>query len=145
MANVSVYLNFAGNCEEAFNHYRQIFRGEFTFPFSYMRDMPGSDVASSLPEHEQGKVMHVGLSLFNGFQLMGCDMLESMGHKLVVGNNTVLNLELDSKEEADRLYQALATQSSECVAPQEQFWGYWGVCIDKFGIRWMFNVMNPTT
>ncbi len=26
------------------------------------------------------------------------------------------------------------------MAPQDMFWGaYWGTCLDKFGIRWMFN------
>ena len=28
------------------------------------------------------------------------------------------------------------------TAPHEEFWGYWGTCKDRFGIRWMFNVMN---
>ena len=73
---------------------------------------------------------------------MGTDMLESMGHTLMVGNNTTISLELDSRDEADRIYQVLSERGSDCVAPHEQFWGYWGVCLDRFGIRWMFNVPN---
>jgi len=73
---------------------------------------------------------------------MGTDMLESMGHKLVVGNNTTINLEPDSKEEADRLYNLLSQGSTDCTPMTQQFWGYWGCCLDKFGIRWMFNFSN---
>lgn len=74
---------------------------------------------------------------------MGTDMLESMGHKLIIGNNTTINIEADSREEVDRLYKELSQGSKECVAPHDEVWGYWGVCLDRFGIRWMFNIHNP--
>jgi PhnB protein len=73
---------------------------------------------------------------------MGTDMLESMGQKLVVGNNTTISLQLDSKKEADKLYSALSEGGSDKAPMRDEFWGYWGCCLDKFGIRWMFNVMN---
>jgi PhnB protein len=93
-----------------------------------------------LSEEDKGKVMHVALPILGGTQIMGTDMLESMGHKLVVGNNTTINLEPDSKEETDRLYGLLSEGSTECMPMQDMFWGaYWGVCLDKFGVRWMFN------
>jgi len=69
-------------------------------------------------------------------------MLESMGHKLRIGNNTTISLEADTKEEVDRLYKALSEGGSEMNAPMDMFWGYWGVCLDRFGIRWMFNCMK---
>ena len=93
-----------------------------------------------LPEEEKKNVMHVALPILGGIQIMGTDMLESMGHKLVIGNNTTINLEPDSREETERLYNALSEGSTECMPLQDMFWGaYWGVCLDKFGIRWMFN------
>ena len=33
MADVSIYLNFDGNAEEAFNHYKKVFGTEFSYPF----------------------------------------------------------------------------------------------------------------
>jgi len=36
------YLNFDGKAEEAFNHYKSVFGGEFTF-FARMSDAPESD------------------------------------------------------------------------------------------------------
>ena len=140
MASVAIYLNFAGNAEEAFNHYKKAFRTEFSSPIIRMGDTPRQEGQPPLPEAEKNKVAHVALPILGGTQIMATDMLESMGHKLTVGNNTTINLEADTKEEADRLYSELSQGGTDCVAPHDEFWGYWGVCLDRFGIRWMFNV-----
>ena len=50
------------------------------------------------------------------------------------------SLEPDTKEEADRLYNFLSQGGADCVPPHDEFWGYWGTCQDRFGIRWMFNI-----
>jgi len=46
------------------------------------------------------------------------------------------------KEDADNLYLALSESGSDKAPMWEEFWGYWGCCLDKFGIRWMLNVMK---
>ena len=143
MAHVSIYLNFAGNAEEAFNFYRKVFKTEFSAPVMRMKDLPPQPGSPQIPEAEQGMVMHVALPVLGGTEIMGTDMLESMGHKLVEGNNVTISLNPDSKEEADRLYKELSQGGSDGVAPHEEFWGYWGTCKDRFGIRWMFNISNP--
>lgn len=140
MSKVSIYLNFMGNAEEAFNFYKSAFKTDFTAPIARIGDMPAPEGMPPLSEEDKRKVMHVSLPILGGTLIMGTDMLESMGHHLVIGNNTTINLEPDTKEEADRLYRALSQGGSECVAPHDEFWGYWGVCLDRFGIRWMFNV-----
>ena len=142
MANVSIYLNFMGNAEEAFNHYKKVFRTEFSTPIMRMKEIPPQPGAKPLPEAEQNKVMHVALPILGGTQIMATDMLESAGHKLVEGNNFTISLNPDTKEEADRLYKELCEGGSDAVPPHDEFWGYWGTCKDRFGIRWMFNVMN---
>ncbi len=141
MAYVAIYLNFDGHAEEAFTHYKKVFGTEFANPMMKMKDMPPRPGAPALSEAEQNKVMHVALPILGGTLLMATDMLESMG-KLVEGNNFTISLNPDSKEEADRLYAALAEGGSDGVAPHDEFWGYWGTCKDRFGIRWMFNVMK---
>ena len=140
MASVSIYLNFAGNAEEAFNSYKKIFNTEFSAPFMRMGDMPAQPGMPSLSETEKTKIMHVALPILGGIQIMATDMLESMGHKLVEGNNVTISLNPDTKEEADRLYSELSQGGADGVAPHDEFWGYWGTCKDKFGIRWMFNI-----
>ena len=142
MANVSIYLNFMGNAEEAFNHYKKVFRTEFSAPIMRMKEIPAQPGAQALPEAEQNKVMHVALPILGGTQIMATDMLESAGQKLVEGNNFTISLNPDTKEEADRLYKELSEGGSDAVPPHDEFWGYWGTCKDRFGIRWMFNVMK---
>ena len=142
MASVAIYLNFQGNTEEAFNHYKKVFGTEFATPFMRFKDMPQRDGGPQVSEADKNKVTHVALPILGGIQVMGSDMLESMGHKLVEGNNFTINLSPDTKEEADRLYKELSDGGKDSVAPHEEFWGYWGTCKDRFGIRWMFNIIK---
>ena len=139
MAKVSIYLNFMGNTEDAFNFYKSVFKTEFATPVMYMKDMPALPGMPPLSEKDANSVMHVALPILAGTLLMGTDMLESMGHKLEVGNNVTISLEPDSKEETDRLFKALSEGGSDIAPMRDEFWGYWGCCLDKFGTRWMFN------
>ena len=144
MASVSIYLNFAGNAEEAFNHYKKVFKTEFSNPLMRMKDAPRAEGQPPLPEAEKNKVAHVALPILGAIQIMATDMLESMGHKLIEGNNFTISLSPDAKEEADRLYKELSEGGSDGVAPHDEFWGYWGTCKDRFGIRWMFNIIKQS-
>ena len=142
MAKVSIYLNFQGNTEEAFNFYKSVFNTEFIGPVMYHEGIPPQEGMPSFSAEDKSKVMHVCLPILGGVNIMGTDMLESMGHKLVIGNNITINLEPDSKEDTDRLYSLLSEGATECAPMSQQFWGYWGCCLDRFGIRWMFNFSN---
>jgi len=140
MAHVSIYLNFDGNAEEAFDTYRTIFNTEFSAPLMHMGDMPSAPGMPAFSEDDKKKVMHVALPILGGTEIMATDVLESLGHKLIEGNNVTICLNPDTNEEADRLYTALSQNGSNAVAPHDEFWGYWGTCKDRFGVRWMFNV-----
>lgn len=131
------YLNFAGNTEEAFTFYRSVFGGEF-LSFVRFSDMPMEGV--TIPGEDQAKVMHVSLPLAGGNVLMGSDSLESLGQKLVTGNNTYISIDPDSKEEADRLFSGLSAGGQVEMAMADQPWGsYWGSFRDRFGVQWMIN------
>jgi len=142
MAKVSIYLNFQGNTEEAFNFYKSVFKTDWVVPVMRMKDAPPRPGMPPLSEKDANSVMHVSLPILGGTIIMGTDMLESMGHKLIEGNNITISLEPDTKEDADKLFAALSQGGSEIAAMRQEFWGYWGCCKDKFGIRWMFNVSN---
>jgi PhnB protein len=134
------YLNFDGNAEAAFNFYKSVFGGEFAGGIMKMSSAPGTE---NLPDDEKERVMHVSLPLNNGQTLMASDIVPSMGHKLTQGNNVYLSLHPDSKEEADRLFNALAEGGNVEMPMADQFWGdYFGSLVDKFGIGWMVNY-NP--
>ena len=72
---------------------------------------------------------------------MATDALESLGHKVNVGNNVTISLDLDSAEEAERIYSKLMVNSPENSGPLANMpWGaLWGSCQDQFGIRWMVS------
>ena len=140
MAKVSIYLNFPGTTEEAFNFYKSVFKTEFSAPIFKMGDVPPQEGMPALSEADKKRVMHVALPTLAGVEIMGTDALESMGQTCKIGNNTTISLEPDSREETERLFKLLSEGSTEVAPLQDQFWGaLWGCCLDKFGIRWMFN------
>ena len=136
MKSLNPYLNFNGNTEQAFTFYKSVFGGEFK-TFSRFSDTPHGD---NLPEEDKSKIMHVALPLFNGTTIMGTDILISQGHEPVAGNNISLSLETESKEEADSLFAKLTEEGTVEMPLTDMFWGaYFGMLIDKFGIKWLIN------
>jgi len=51
-----------------------------------------------------------------------------------------INLEPDTLEETQKLYDALSAGGNISEPLKKEFWGaYYGSCTDKFGVQWMFN------
>ena len=72
--------------------------------------------------------------------LMLSDAPEGQDHTVVTGTQTHISIHPDSKEEADRLFALLSDGGETTMPLTMQFWGdYFGMCQDKFGIRWMIN------
>ena len=136
MPSVNPYLNFPGNTEEAFNFYKSVFGGEFLMVQRF-KDTPES---GKMPAGDHNKIMHIALPIGKGNILMATDALESMGQKLIQGNNFSLSLEADSHEDADNLFNKLSAGGKVEMAMQKTFWGaYFGMFQDKFGIQWMVS------
>ena len=144
MARVSTYLNFNGTTEAAFHFYRTVFGGEFGM-LQRMGDAPPMPGAPPLSEADKQLVMHVDLPILGGHVLMGTDSPESMGFRLVQGNNVHINLEPDSRAETQRLFDALADGGKVGMPLTDMFWGaQFGYLTDRFGICWMFNCTSKT-
>ena len=141
MATANAYLNFPGNCEEAFNFYKAVFGGDFQGGIMRFSDVPPSEKVPPMPEDTKNMVMHVSLPILGGSSmLMGSDAPESMGFKVNFGNNVYINLMPDTREETRRLFKALSDGAKIEMELQEMFWGdYYGALTDKFGVLWMFN------
>ncbi|MBQ0735538.1 VOC family protein [Aquimarina celericrescens] len=136
---VNPYLNLDGTTEEAFEHYKSVFGGEFTAKMK-MNEAPDSD---KLPENEQNRIMHISLPISKDIILMASDILPSMGHKLSEGSNCYISLHPTSRKEADRLFEGLSKGGDIEMPMEDQFWGdYFGSFIDRFGVKWMINY-NP--
>ena len=140
MARTSIYLNFPRTTEEAFNFYKSVFGTEFVGKINRMGEVPAQPGMPPMAEADKNLVMHVALPILGGHVLMGTDAPESMGFKLVAGNNVNINLEPDTRAETDRLFKALSEGGKVDMPLQDMFWGdYYGSCTDKFGTHWMLN------
>lgn len=143
MAKLNPYLNFDGNAEEAFNFYKSVFGGEFKGGINRMSDAPGTE---NLSAEEKNRVMHIALPIAGGDMLMASDIIPSMGHKLVKGNNNYISLFPESREEADRLFNGLSAGGNIEMPLDDMFWGaYYGSFEDKFGVHWMINYEKGET
>lgn len=140
MASVSTYLNFRRQTEEAFNFYRSVFGGEFQGKIARFSEVPPQEGHPPLAEADKNLVMHVSLPILGGHVLMGTDAPESMGFTVTPGNNVYINLQPDSRAEADRLFKGLSEGGKVEMPMQDMFWGdYYGSFTDRYGIRWMVN------
>jgi len=140
MATVNVYLNFNGNCEEAFNFYKSVFGGEFPYVGRY-KDMPPTEEGGVKASDTDGdKIMHMSLPISNETMLMGSDVGGNWAPTFKEGNNFSISVNAASKEEADRIFNGLAQGGNITMPMGSTFWGdYFGMLTDKFGINWMMS------
>ena len=130
------YLNFGGNCREAFDFYCSVFGGEYLEAHTFGEAPPDMGV----PESEHNNLMHATISIGDGL-IMGSDMPSNFGAPPVVGNNFSISYSPKNREEADELFGKISAGGSVTMPLGDQFWGaYFGACTDKFGINWMLNV-----
>ncbi len=134
MPTLNPYVCFDGATEEAFNFYKSVFGGEFAMVMKY------KDVPSDVPKNEadDNRIMHIALKVGDNV-LMGSD---SPGHaKMNYGNNFNISVSVESKEEADRVFNGLAAGAKHIMMPMaDAFWGsYFGMFTDKYGVQWMIS------
>lgn len=135
MPSVSPYLNFSGDCENAFNFYQSVLGGELFI--SRFDEMPDDD--SAPPVDDPSKIMHVSLALADGQVLMGSDVPPSMG-SVTAGNNIHVSYSPEGSEEGKRVFDGLAEGGQVTMPYQRMFWGAdYGMCTDRFGVHWMVN------
>jgi PhnB protein len=136
MASINPYLNFDGNAEEAFNFYKAAFGGEFA-NVQRFGDMPGKE---KLPKEFHSKIMHIVLPIGKDDVLMASDVVPGMGPAHFAGNNVTISVNVDSEDEARRIFDALSGGGDVTMPLDKTFWGaYFGQLTDKFGIQWMIN------
>ncbi|WP_067146051.1 VOC family protein [Pseudotamlana agarivorans] len=137
MATTNTYLNFNGNCEEAFTFYKSVFGGEFSY-LGRFSDIPPSENLT-IPEADKSKIMHISLPIGNSI-LMGSDSGGEWAPDFKQGNNFSISISADSKIEADKLFSALSKNGKINMPLENTFWGdYFGMLTDQFGISWMVS------
>jgi len=130
------YLNFDGQCAEAFAFYARCLNGQNlaiqTFAQSPMADQVG-------PEGRD-KVIHARMNVGDTV-LMGSDS-PSSGSSAAKG--FAVSLSVDSAEEAERVFHDMADGGQIQMPIGETFWAVrFGMFTDRFGIPWMVNYERP--
>jgi PhnB protein len=139
MTKVNVYLTFNGNCEKAFDFYKSVLGGDFTYVGRF-KDMPPQEGQPPLSGEMGDKIMHISLPVSKETAIMGSDTGGEWATSFVQGNNFSLSLTVYSKEETDRLFNGLSAGGTVTMPLADTFWGdYFGMFTDKFGINWMIS------
>lgn len=132
---LSIYLNFDGNCRDAFEFYRSVFGGDYIHVSTFAEgpdDMPVSD-------EDKDRIMHVSLPIGDSV-LMGSDTSPTFSPPHQQGNNFSVSCHPASREETERLFNAISAGGAVTMPLDDMFWGsYFGACVDRFGIPWQFN------
>ncbi|HET9611512.1 MAG TPA: VOC family protein [Acidimicrobiales bacterium] len=131
------YLNFGGNCREAFTRYQEIFGGELDV--MTMADMPPGE--QEVPAEQADLVMHAALRVGDDI-LMASDDPTTDDFGPVQG--MYVNYSVADVDEARRVFDALAEGGQITMPAGETFWApLFGMCVDRFGTPWMVNAEGP--
>lgn len=128
------YITFDGNARQAMEFYRDVFGGDLTL------NTYGQFGAQDSPTAD--KIMHGMLATDRGLVLMGADNPPEMQYR--PGNNVAISLSGDEGDELRGYWQKLSADGTVSVPLEKQMWGdEFGMCVDKFGMAWMVNIVQP--
>jgi|SRR5215471_12292358 len=129
---VNTYLNFNGQCEEAFRFYEKVFGGKI----DAMIPHEGTPAAEHVPAAWLKKIMHAHLVAGN-VVLMGSDVPPE---RYSQPKGFAVALHTKQVSEGERIFHALAEGGKVGMPMQETFWEVkFGMLVDRFGIPWMVN------
>ncbi|RZJ30185.1 MAG: VOC family protein [Flavobacterium sp.] len=136
MAVINPHINFNGNAEEAFNFYKSVFGGEFKKIIRF-KDLSSAEFPVS--ENEANKIMHIALPIGTSV-LMANDVPEILGRTNENENRSKIVVGVQSKEEADKIFNGLSVGGQIEMPITDSPWGsYFGMFRDKYGIEWMIE------
>ncbi len=137
------YLMFTqGRCRQAFDFYAQALRGTIVSVSTY-GDMPGA--GEHIPADKLSRVANVqliasGATIMGADNVMGGDAADSDAGR----NDTTVNVDVETIEEAERVFAALSAGGAVEMPISESPWALrFGMFKDKYGRPWMVNCMKP--
>ena len=130
------YLNYGGNCEQAFRFYEQHLGGKITMLMRH-GEQPGGPLVE--PEWRRA-VLHARMDL-GGTELLGADIPPDRFKPI---RSAYLSLTLDSTQEAEKVF-SLLSDGGEVFMPMEEtfFATRFAMLRDRFGTSWMLLHPKP--
>ena len=130
------FLNFGGNCEQAFKFYEQHLGGQIVM---LMRRAEQPDQPATWPGWEasiQYAIMNIGET-----QLMASDVPPDRFQPM---RSVYLSLTVDGAAEAERIWALLSDGGQVLMRMEETFFATrFGQLRDKFGTSWMILALKP--
>ncbi|MHA6670149.1 VOC family protein [Homoserinimonas sp. A447] len=126
------YLGFRDNARQAMEFYQSVFGGDLTL--STFAELQASEDPA-----EQELIMHGQLETESGYTLMGSDTPSVMEYQ--PGTNYSVSLSGGDDAELRGYWEKLIDGGTILEPLVEAPWGdSFGMCIDKFGVRWLVNI-----
>ncbi|EGD53528.1 VOC family protein [Gordonia neofelifaecis] len=129
-AHLNPYLMLGDTARPALEFYRGVFGGEIEM--RTYADVPGT------PPENADRVMHSSLTTSDGRVIMAADSPE--GARPPSGDNVAISVSSADRDVNQAWWDGLSAGGTVEVPFVEAPWGHrFGMCIDKFGIRWMVS------
>lgn len=125
---LEIYVNYPGNCEEAFRFYEQHLGGKITMMMTHQQQPGGADV----PENWKNAILHARLEI-GDTALLGADIPNAEPMR-----SAYLTLRLETAEETERIYGLLSEGGQIFMKLEETFYASrFAMLRDRFGTSWM--------
>jgi len=130
------YLNYGGNCKEAFQFYEQHLGGKIIMMMTH-GEMPDP---GNVPPDWKNAILHARITI-GETDLMAADVPPERFQPM---RSAYLSLTVGSNDEAERIY-ALLSDGGEIFMPMEEtfFAHRFAMLRDKFGTSWMILHERP--
>jgi PhnB protein len=130
------YLNYGGNCAEAFRFYEKHLGGKITMMMTHGEQPDPSSVA---PEWRKA-ILHARMTI-GDTELLAADVPPERFQPM---RSAYLSLSLSSIEEAERIHALLADGGQIFMPMQETFFAFrFSMLRDRFGTSWMIIHERP--
>ncbi len=124
------FLNYGGNCTEAFRFYEQHLGGRIQMMMT-RGEQPG---AGAVPEEQKNTILYARMAL-GGTDLSASDVPAEQFQPM---RSAYLSLNVDSNEEAERVFGLLSEGGQVFMPMQETFFApRFAMLRDRFGTNWM--------
>jgi PhnB protein len=133
---LNTYLNFGGNCEQAFRFYEKHLGGKILMMTTH-GDMPDP---SKVPANWKKAILHARIDIGETI-LMGSDVPPERFQPM---RSAYLSLSVTSSEEAESIYSLLSEGGEIFMPMEETFFAFrFAMLRDKFGTSWMIIHERP--
>ena len=130
------YLNYGGNCEQAFRFYEQHLGGKITMMMTHDQQPNAKDV----PPAWKNAILHARMNI-GETELLGADVPPERFQPM---RSAYLSLTVSSIAEAERIYALLSDGGQIFMPMGETFFAFrFAMLRDKFGTSWMILHERP--